>query len=144
MTRAVVVTAGQVKYVQDVAIGPHLLHADEPEAAGGRDTGPSPYELLLAALGTCTAITVQMFADRRQWPLRNVQVRLSHARNHAQDCAQCETASPKLDQIDLAISLTGDLSEDQRRRLLAVAGRCPVHNTLSAPISIVMRESDDC
>jgi putative redox protein len=144
MTRAIVVTAGEVKYVQDVTVGPHLLHADEPEAAGGRDIGPSPYELLLAALGTCTAITVQMFADRRQWPLRNVQVRLSHARSHADDCAQCDTSPAKLDRIDLAITLSGDLSEDQRRRLLAVAGRCPVHNTLSAPILITLREWDDC
>jgi uncharacterized OsmC-like protein len=136
MTRAVVVSAGQVKYVQDVSIGPHVLHADEPEAAGGRDAGPTPYELLLAALGTCTAITVQMYADHRKWPLRSVTARLSHARVHAEDCAQCATASPLLDRIHLAISLDGDLSDEQRRRLMHVAERCPVHNTLAAPIAI--------
>lgn len=139
-TRTVVVTTSGVKYVQDVAIGPHALHVDEPEAAGGRDAGPSPYELLLAALGTCTAITVQMYADRRQWPLRSVNARLSHARNHADDCAQCTTASPRLDRIDLELCLEGDLSDEQRRRLIDVAARCPVHNTLAAPISINMRE----
>jgi putative redox protein len=143
MTRAVVVAAGHVKYVQDIAIGPHALHADEPEAAGGRDAGPSPYELLLAALGTCTAITVQMYADHRQWLLRSVQVRLSHGRVHADDCTQCATQSAKLDRIELAISMDGDLTDQQRRRLLNVAARCPVHNTLSAPISIDTREWRD-
>jgi putative redox protein len=144
MTRAVVVTAGAVKYVQDVTIGPHVLQVDEPAEAGGKDVGPSPYELLLAALGTCTVITVQMYADRRQWPLRKVQVRLSHGRVHAADCVQCEKTTPKLDRVDLAISLQGDLSDEQRRRLLAIAARCPVHNTLSGPIAIDMREWADC
>jgi uncharacterized OsmC-like protein len=138
--RAVIVTTGQVKYGHDVAIGPHRLHVDEPQAAGGRDAGPTPYELLLAALGTCTAITVQMYADRHRWPLRGVQARLSHARDHADDCAQCTTTTPRVDRIDLSISLDGDLTDEQRRRLLAIAARCPVHNSLAAPISVDLRE----
>jgi putative redox protein len=136
MSRVVVVTAGEVKYAQDIAVGPHVLRADEPQAAGGLDTGPTPYELLLAALGTCTAMTVRMFADHRQWPLRNVQVRLSQPRSHAADCLQCDKASPQLERIDLEIRLDGDLSVEQRRRLMAVAARCPVHNSLSRPLSI--------
>ena len=138
--RAVIVTAGKAKYGHHVAIGPHLLHVDEPQSAGGRDAGPTPYELLLAALGTCTAITVRMYADRHQWPLQDVQARLSLARDHADDCSQCAVATSRVDRINLSISLEGNLTDDQRRRLLAVAARCPVHNSLAAPISIEIGE----
>ena len=138
--RAVIVTTGQAKYGHDVAIGQHRVHVDEPQASGGRDAGPTPYEMLLAALGTCTAITVQMYADRHRWLLRSVQARLSHTREHAADCAQCTTATPQVDRIELVISLDGDLTDDQRRRLLAIAARCPVHNSLAAPISIHIEE----
>ena len=141
--REVIVTAGQTKYGHDVAIGPHRLHVDEPQSVGGRDAGPTPYELLLAALGTCTAITVPMYAERHRWPLRAVQARLSHARDHADDCAQCAGATPRVDRIDLSISLDGDLTDEQRRRLLAIAARCPVHNSLAAPISTDLREWHD-
>jgi putative redox protein len=137
MAREVVVTAGPAKHVHEVSIGPHRLHSDEPSEAGGHDAGPNPYELLLAALGTCTAITVQMFADRRRWPLRNVRVQLSHARVHAEDCMSCETGA-MLDHIDMSIAFEGDLSDEQRQRLMSVAAHCPVHNTLSAPIQIAI------
>jgi putative redox protein len=94
----------------------------------------------MAALGACTAITVQMYADRHRWALRGVEARLSLARDHADDCIQCATTTPRVDRIGLSISLDGDLTDEQRRRLLAVAARCPVHNSLAAPISIDMRE----
>lgn len=137
MSREVLVAAGQVKHVHDVSIGPHRFHSDEPSDAGGRDAGPNPYELLLAALGTCTAITVQMYADRRRWPLRNVRVQLSHGKAHAEDCMACEKGA-MLDHIDMSIAFEGDLSDEQRQRLLSVAAHCPVHNTLSTPIQIAI------
>ncbi len=138
--REVIVTAEEAKYRHNVTIGPHLLDVDEPQSAGGRDAGPTPYELLMAALGTCTAITVRMYADRHQWPLQGVQARLSLARDHADDCSQCAVSTPRVDRISLFISLEGDLTDEQRRRLLAVAARCPVHNSLAGPISIEIRE----
>ena len=85
MSRTVYVDSGSAKYVQNISVGPHLLHADEPDNSGGNDAGPDPYELLLAALGACTSITVQMYAQRKQWPLQKVHVGLSRARVHAED-----------------------------------------------------------
>lgn len=140
MNRSVSVDTGRAKYLQDVSIGPHAFQVDEPSGAGGTDAGPSPYELLLAALGSCTSITVQMYAERRHWPLQAVHVRLSHARNHADDCAHCDVKPAKLDQIELEISLTGALSDEQRHRLLDVARHCPVHRTLASGLQVVIRD----
>jgi putative redox protein len=114
---------------------------DEPTASGGTDTGPSPYDLLLAALGTCTSMTVAMYARRKQWPLEWVTVSLRHAKVHATDCAECESKDTMLDRIERDIDLEGALSEEQRARLLAIANRCPVHRTLTSKIVIDTRLS---
>jgi putative redox protein len=140
MNRYVCVDTGHPKYVQDVTVGPHVFRTDEPGELGGTDAGPNPYELILAALGSCTAITVQMQAERRKWPLESVHVRLSHARVHAQDCAQCDVKAATLDRVELEITLKGELSDEQRHRLLDVARHCPVHRTLVAGIQVVVRE----
>ena len=134
--RTVSVSTGTRKYVEDIAVGSHTLQADEPLAVGGGDTAPNPYELLLGALGACTAITVQMFAERHRWPLHKVHVELSHSKAHAADCANCAAPSSRLDRIELAIEFEGDLSEEQRRKLMDVAEHCPLHRTLAAGVEI--------
>src|ERR1700753_196712 len=126
----------RLRYVQKITVCSHVLLADEPEDVGGADAGPNPYELLLGALGACAAITVQMYADRKQWPLEEVHVVLSWARVHAEDCGECDTEVRMVDGIEMEISYSGDLSEDQRRRLTEIANKCPVHRTLSSPIQI--------
>ena len=126
-------------FAQEISIGPHRLAADEPVAAGGTDTGPSPYDLLLAALGSCTSMTISMYARRKQWPLRSVSVRLRHEKIHAQDCADCETKVGKLDRIEREIALEGELSDAQRAQLLSIADRCPVHRTLTSEVRIDSR-----
>jgi len=137
---ASVIVRGQATgFAQEIEAGRHRLAADEPAEAGGRDTGPSPYDLLLAALGSCTSMTVAMYARRKQWPLEGVTVRLQHGRIHAQDCADCETKEGMLDRIDREISLTGPLTPEQRERLLEIANRCPVHRTLVSEIDIRTR-----
>ena len=139
MTRSVVVEAGRLRYVQSVFVGPHLLHGDEPVSVGGTDVGPNPYELLLAALGSCTSITVRMYADRKQWPLEGVHIELSYARVHAEDCAACDKGLKLVDGIEMELSFFGELSESQRQRLTEIANKCPVHRTLESPIPIRAR-----
>jgi uncharacterized OsmC-like protein len=139
MTRSVLVNGRGSGFLQDIAIGPHRLQADEASDHGGNDAGPDPYELLLAALGACTSMTIKMYAERKQWPLLSVQVRLMHSQIHAEDCAECETRQGMIDRIEREISLVGDLSEDQRHRLLEIANRCPVHRTLTSEIKIDTR-----
>jgi putative redox protein len=124
------------RYRQAVRARRHLLQADEPEDAGGGDRGATPYEQLLAGLGACTSMTLRMYADRKEWPLENVRVRLRHDRIHARDCADCETKEGRLDRIRRQIRLEGDLSEEQRERLMEMADRCPVHRTLGGEIRI--------
>jgi putative redox protein len=136
VSRNVVVNAGLPRYIQNISIGPHFLLADEPADSGGNDAGPNPYEVLLAALGTCTSMTVRMYAERKQWHLQGVQVSLAHLRIHAEDCLECDTKKGMIDQIEMEIVLVGDLSEEQRRRLLEVANQCPVHRTLVSEIQI--------
>jgi len=133
----VVVTESQARpYGQRITIGDHVLAADEPVAAGGAGSGPTPYELLLAGLGACTAITVRMYADRKGWPLRHVTVRLRHERIHARDCADCDTKFGQLDHIERELQLDGELTGEQRARLLEMAERCPVHRTLHSEVRV--------
>jgi uncharacterized OsmC-like protein len=136
MPRTVMVNSGIVRYAQNISVGPHRLQADEPRDSGGNDVGPDPYELLLSALGACTSMTLCMYAERKQWPLQGVQVRLAHSKIYAEDCAACDTKQGTLNQIDVEISLIGDLSEDQRQRLMEIADRCPIHRTLISEMQI--------
>jgi putative redox protein len=137
MSRTVIANSERDGLLQTIRIGQHRLQSDEP-ADSGNDGGPDPYELLLAALGACTSMTLRMYADRKQWPLQGVQVRLGHSRIYAEDCAACDTKEGMLDQIDVEISLIGDLSESQRQRLMEIANHCPVHRTLLGEIQIRM------
>lgn len=136
-----VVEAGQGKFTEDIFAGRHRLRADEPESAGGNDTGPSPYDLLLAALGACTAMTLRLYAERKNLPLERVTVELSHDKIHAADCAACETKDGHIDRIERLITLEGDLDDAQRTKLLEIADKCPVHRTLKSEVSISTRFS---
>jgi uncharacterized OsmC-like protein len=127
---------GQGRFQQEVTVGAHRFLADEPREAGGLDSGPGPYDLLLAGLGACTAMTLRLYAERKALPLERVTVRLNHSRIHAADCADCETKEGMLDRIDRAITLRGTLDAEQRRRLLEIADKCPVHRTLTSEIDI--------
>jgi putative redox protein len=117
----------------------HELTVDEPADAGGEDAGPTPYELLLGALGACTAMTVGMYARRKSWPLESVEVHLSHERVHAKDCEDCEQADGTgyLDRITKRLALHGPLDPEQRARLLEISERCPVQRTLERPILVI-------
>ena len=121
---------------QEIKVGRHRLLADEPVAAGGLDSGPGPYDLVLAGLGACTSMTLRLYAERKALPLDRVTVRLAHSRIHAADCENCETKEGMLDRIDRVITLSGNLDEDQRKRLLEIADKCPVHRTLTSEIDI--------
>jgi len=127
------------KFMQAITVGKHRLFADEPVSAGGTDSGPSPYDLLLAALGACTSMTIRMYADLKQLPLEKVTVRLRHKKVHAEDCAECETREGKIDRIEREIELAGGLDEAQRARLLEIANKCPVHRTLHSEVWIPTR-----
>jgi len=120
----------------DVTANGYALVADEPASLGGTNTGPTPYEYLLAALGSCTAITVRIYADRKGWPLKSVTVRLSHHRIHARDCQKCETKDGRIDYISRDLELMGTLDASQLARLLGIAERCPVHQTLTSEVVI--------
>jgi uncharacterized OsmC-like protein/alpha-beta hydrolase superfamily lysophospholipase len=123
-------------FQQEIISGRHRFLADEPVKAGGTDSGPGPYDLLLAALGACTAMTLRLYADRKQLPLTRTQVRLRHGRIYATDCAECETKEGMIDHIDREISFEGDLTPEQRKRLLEIADKCPVHHTLTSEVDI--------
>jgi uncharacterized OsmC-like protein len=118
----------------DVTANGYALVADEPASVGGTASGPTPYDYLLAALGSCTAMTVRMYADRKRWPLEAVTVHLSHKKVRARDCEECETKDRKIDHIVLDIKLAGPLEEPQRRRILEIAERCSVHRTLESEV----------
>jgi putative redox protein len=126
-------------FAQQIVAGSHRMASDEPVESGGSDTGPSPYDLLLAALGSCTSMTVAMYARRKQWPLREVTVRLRHSKIHAADCADCETKEGMLDRIERDIELGGTLTDGQRGKLLEISNRCPVHQTLTSHVEIQTR-----
>ncbi|RJF66767.1 bifunctional alpha/beta hydrolase/OsmC family protein [Rhodopseudomonas palustris] len=130
---------GASKFQQRVAVGPHHLLADEPVGVGGADSGPGPYDLLLSAFGACTSMTVRLYADRKQLPLARTTVTLSHAKIHAEDCADCETKVGLLDRIERVISFDGNLDAEQRAKLIEIADKCPVHRTLTSEVKIVTR-----
>ena len=137
---SVVVRGSAAGFKQEIIAGRHHVAADEPVSAGGTDAGLSPYDLLLAALGACTSMTVSMYARRKRWPLEEVTVGLRHSRIYAADCADCEKETSMLTRIERDIHLAGPLTAEQRSRLLEIANKCPVHRTLTSKIEIKTRE----
>src|SRR5678809_1576290 len=135
----VVVRGAAGGFAQEITAGSHHLRADEPLSRGGTETGPTPYGLLLAALGSCTSMTIALYARRKQWPLEAVTVTLRHSKIHAADCEACETKVGLLDRIERDVALRGPLSDEQRARLLDIANKCPVHRTLTSEIDIRTR-----
>ena len=135
----VVVRGSAREFLQDVVSGKHHLRADEPASAGGSDAAPGPYDYLLIALGVCTSMTVGLYARRKQLPLENITVSLSHSRIYAKDCEECETKEGMLDRIDAEVELTGSLTEQQHAKLMEIAAKCPVHRTLTSEINIRLR-----
>lgn len=133
-----VVVTSQTNLRNEVRYGAgHSFITDEPIEAGGEDAGPDPYTLLLAALGSCISMTVTLYARRKQWPLESVSVRLRQQRIHSKDCKECtENQEGHIHRIARSVTVTGQLSEEQRARLLEIAHKCPVHKTLTSPIVI--------
>ena len=127
---------GEGKFQQEILSGPHRFLADEPVKVGGLDSGPGPYDLLLAGLGACTSMTLRLYADGKKLPLKRVTVRLTHNKIHAEDCLNCETKEGMVDRIDRNITIEGPLDAEQRKRLLEIADKCPVHRTLKSEIEI--------
>jgi putative redox protein len=130
-----VVVSSESGLAQEIVSGKHRWRADEP-APYGTDTGPSPYELLLAGLGACTSMTLRLYAQRKGMDLQHITIRLRHFRIHAEDCRDCETKEGFVDRIEREIELTGNLDEAQKLRLLEIAERCPVHRSLKSELSI--------
>ena len=135
----VIVHGTAAGFAQEIEIGSHELFADEPVSYGGTDTGASPYDLILAALGACTSMTIGLYARKRSWPLEKITVSLKHSKIHAKDCEECETKEGKIDRIDLDIQLSGSLTDEQSAKLIEIAGKCPVHQTLTSEINIKTR-----
>lgn len=136
------VVAGASGFRNRVLAGSHELIADEPTSVGGTDQGPNPYDYLLAALGACTNMTLRMYANRKKWPLEGVESRMKHSKIHARDCEECQSESGKIDLIEKELQVFGPLNDEQRERLLEIAGRCPVHRTLMSETVIRSRLSD--
>ena len=130
-----VVVSSESGLAQHIVSAHHQWWADEP-APVGADTGPSPYELLMSSLGACTSMTIRLYAQRKNWDVRRITVRLRHLRIHAEDCMECETKQGFLDRIDREIEVSGNLDDAQKQRLLEIAGHCAVHKTLKSEIDI--------
>lgn len=126
------VTIGQNGFTSEVKTSDHHFQADEPIALGGNNQGPNPYELLLSSLGACTAITMKMYASRKEWALEKVVVELSYSKDYHEDCVSCENTNAKVDIIQRKIHIEGDLDEKQMERLMKIADKCPVHKTLTS------------
>jgi uncharacterized OsmC-like protein/alpha/beta superfamily hydrolase len=135
----VLVQGSAAGYANVVQAGPHLLRADEPSSVGGADSGPNPYDLLLAGLGACKSMTMRMYADRKGWPLEATRVRLRHSRIHAEDWDKGDTREGRIDRIAVEIGVDGDLDESRLQRLLEISERCPVHRALKSEIDIRSR-----
>jgi uncharacterized OsmC-like protein len=135
----VIVNGGAKGFAQQVQVGSYHLTADEPVSYGGTDSGPSPYDLILAALGSCTSMTIGLYARKRTWPVDKITVSLWHSKIHAMDCDDCETKDGRIDRIEMEIHLDGTLTDEQRAKLMEVAGKCPVHQTLTSEINIKTR-----
>jgi putative redox protein len=135
----VVVHSDARSFKQEIVASKHHLYADEPVSAGGNDTGPDPYAYLLASLGVCTSMTIGLYARRKRLLLDNVTVSLCHSRIHAEDCEECETKEGMLDRIDVEVGLSGSLTPEQHARLMEIAAKCPVHQTLTSEINIRLR-----
>jgi len=132
----VVVRGSADGFAQEIRAGRNVVLSDEPVSAGGTNTGPTPYDLLLAALGSCISMTAGVYSRRKGWPLESVTVSLHHSRIHAEDCENCETREGMLDRIDLSLQLSGPITPEQHAKLMAVAAKCPVHRTLDSEIDI--------
>jgi putative redox protein len=132
----VVVRGGPQGFTQEITAGHHHLVADEPIEAGGANRGPGPYELLLAALGSCMSMTIALYARRKQFALSGVTIRLHHSRNYAQDCVDCVVKDVRLSQIDTEVELTGTLTDEERGRIMEIVPKCPMHRTLESAINI--------
>jgi len=137
--REVVVRGSASGFAQSVEVEGLRFVADEPKALGGTGAGPTPYDLLLAALGSCTSMTLGLYARKHGWPLEEVTVRLTHERVHETDCAECVDHPRWLDRITVVLELTGALTTEQRDRLRQIAARCPVHKTLTSQVAIEVR-----
>jgi len=124
------------QFTTDIMVRHHAITADEPTSIGGNDFGPSPYELVSAGLGACTVMTLQMYARRKKWPLKEVKVHIDHFKDHANDCENMEDPKSKIDHFSRLIELEGDLTEEQKKRLLEIADKCPVHKTLHNPVKV--------
>jgi len=138
----VVVHGSARNFRQEVVVGKHNLVADEPASAGGGNAGPDPYDYLVTALGVCTSMTVGLYARRKQIPLEGITVSLWHSRIYAKDCEECETKEGTLDRVELELKLSGSLTTEQREKLMEIAGKCPVHRTLTSEINIRIRSAE--
>ena len=135
-THQIIANLGKEGFTTQIRAGRHYFLADEPESIGGDDFGPSPYELISASLAACTSMTIQMYARRKKWPLENVETHVNHNKKHAEDCENCELSSSKIDTFERAITLEGNLDEQQCAKLLEIANKCPVHRTLHNEVRI--------
>jgi len=131
----VIAKIDRTKYKTVIQTPKHQLIADEPEPLG-KDVGPGPYDLLLAALGACVTMTVRMYADRKGWDLEEIKVNLAQSRVYAEDCEDCESQDGYVHVIEKKVEFVGELTEEQRQRLLIIADKCPVHKTLTNEIKI--------
>jgi putative redox protein len=125
---------GSKNYETSLTAGAHELTADEPESVGGKDTGPDPYDYLLMSLGSCTAITLRMYIERKKWQVDDIYVELRHFKDHAEDCEDCDETSAKIDKIEEEIIVKGDLTDEQLDRMLEISHKCPVYKTLEGSI----------